>query len=259
MIKHHIMLFFTALSFYTRIPCSSFCGHSAAHLDRASIYFPVVGIIVGAISALSFIIAKTFFSVEIAALFSIAVSIAVTGGFHEDGFIDVCDGFGGGWTKDRILSIMKDSRVGAFGAIGCWVILSFKFLALLSIPESKTAAAMIIAHSLSRFTALSFVFTHKYSRETDDAKAKAAAQKMTPLEFCVSGIISILPLIFYSYYIGNPLPAFVVLIVFIVKKCAASFFVKWIDGYTGDCLGAVQQVSEVAVYLFMGAKFWNSF
>src|SRR3569833_79355 len=125
--KRETKIFFTALMFFTRIPCPKWVDHSEEYLNKSSKYFPVVGIIVGSISALIFWLFQLFFPVEIALIFSIIASILTTGAFHEDGFADVCDGFGGGWTKDKILLIMKDSRVGAFGVIGLISILAGKY------------------------------------------------------------------------------------------------------------------------------------
>ena len=116
--KKELHIFFTALMFYTRIPCPKNINHHPDYLNKASRYFPLVGWIVGGISFLIFYMTSFLFSVEIAVLLSMITGVLVTGAFHEDGFADVCDGFGGGWTKEKILMIMKDSAIGAYGAIG---------------------------------------------------------------------------------------------------------------------------------------------
>ena len=123
MIKRQIHIFFTALMFYTRIPCPKNIDHDPEYLNKASRYFPLIGWIVGGLSFLVFIFFEELFTVPIAVVFSIVASVLVTGGFHEDGFADVCDGFGGGWTKEKILLIMKDSAIGAYGALGLILIL----------------------------------------------------------------------------------------------------------------------------------------
>ena len=93
-------------------------------------YFPLIGWIVGGFSALIFWASSFLFPVSISIIFSMIASILVTGAFHEDGFADVCDGFGGGWTKEKILEIMKDSRVGSYGVIGMILMLGTKFAVL---------------------------------------------------------------------------------------------------------------------------------
>ena len=117
MIKEEIKIFFTSLMFYTRLPCPSYIDHSENYLNKATRYFPLIGIIVGTISFLLFWIFNQIFNVEISIIIAIATGILITGAFHEDGFADTFDGFGGGWTKEKILEIMKDSRIGAYGAI----------------------------------------------------------------------------------------------------------------------------------------------
>ncbi len=114
--------FFTAMLFYTRIPCPAWAwqgagmedgpGRAAGELDKATIYFPVMGWIVAGIGAAVYAGALMLFTPELAIILSMIAQILATGAFHEDGFADVCDGFGGGWTKERILAIMKDSRDG---------------------------------------------------------------------------------------------------------------------------------------------------
>ena len=101
--KKELRIIFTAIMFYTRIPCPKWVGHDADNLGRATRYFPFIGWIVGLVSWLIFIIGQYFFSPEISMLLSIAGGVLVTGAFHEDGFADVCDGFGRGWTKEKIL------------------------------------------------------------------------------------------------------------------------------------------------------------
>lgn len=117
MIKEEIKIFFTSLMFYTRLPCPSYIDHSENYLNKATRYFPLIGIIVGTISFILFWIFNQIFNVEISIIIAIATGILITGAFHEDGFADTFDGFGGGWTKEKILEIMKDSRIGAYGAI----------------------------------------------------------------------------------------------------------------------------------------------
>ena len=123
MIKEEIKIFFTSLMFYTRLPCPSYIDHSENYLNKATRYFPLIGIIVGTISFILFWIFNQIFNVEISIIIAIATGILITGAFHEDGFADTFDGFGGGWTKEKILEIMKDSRIGAYGAISLIVLI----------------------------------------------------------------------------------------------------------------------------------------
>jgi adenosylcobinamide-GDP ribazoletransferase len=192
--------------------------------------------------------------------------ILTTGAFHEDGFADVCDGFGGGWTKEKILIIMKDSAIGAYGAIKYQALSNllsqtkifhlpspiFHFLSsnyLLTTQNSQliTFLLFVSAHAVSRLSAISIVFTHEYSREDALSKSKPIAQSYTWREVVGAFIFGLLPLLIVSFFQWQLL--FVLIPVFLARFFLARYFQKWIGGYTGDCLGATQQVCEVIFYL----------
>ncbi len=243
--KKEIHIFFTALMFFTRIPCPKWVNHDPDYLRKSSKYFPLVGILVGGIGALIFYGCSFFFSKEISLLLSMFGTIYTTGAFHEDGFADVCDGFGGGWTKDKILLIMKDSRLGTYGTIGIILLLAIKFSALREISTIDIPLVLISGHSLSRFIATTLIYTHPYVREADDSKAKPAAKSMSASMLLISGFFGIIPLILFF----NPLVFLTLIPMYISKLFLAAKFKKWIGGQTGDCAGAVQQLSEVIFYL----------
>src|ERR1700694_2498817 len=125
--------------FLTRIRVPGNIDHSPEYLQKAPRYFPVIGWIVGAVCSLAFLLVSRYISADLGILASMIAGVFITGAFHEDGFADVCDGFGGGWTKEKILLIMKDSRIGAFGAIGLLAIWSSKFLLLKELPQFTPA------------------------------------------------------------------------------------------------------------------------
>ncbi len=231
--------------FFTRIPCPKWVNHDPGYLRKSSKYFPLVGILVGSIGAAVFYGSSYIFSTEISLLLSMFSTIYTTGAFHEDGFADVCDGFGGGWTKEKILLIMKDSRLGTYGTIGILLMLAIKFAALQEIEVGFIPLVIISGHSLSRFIATTLIFTHPYVRDTEDSKAKPAAKSMSLTMLFISGFFGIVPLVFFM----NPW-IFITLVPACVSKIfLASKFKKWIGGQTGDCAGAVQQLSEVVFYL----------
>ena len=239
--------------FYTRIPCPKNITHHPDYLNKATRYFPFIGWIVGSISFLAFYIFSFFLSTEIAVILAIIASILTTGAFHEDGFADVCDGFGGGWTKEKILMIMKDSAIGAYGAIGLVLLFLLKFkllsesILLFTNNISLIFLLFISAHSLSRLAAISIIFTHEYSRDDASSKSKPIAKQYTWKEVFGSFFFGLIPLIVFSYFNLKFLLA--IIPVFITRYFLARYFQKWIDGYTGDCLGATQQVCEVVFYL----------
>ena len=253
--KKELHIFFTCLMFYTRIPCPKNIDHNPDYLNKATRYFPFIGWIVGSISFLAFYVFSLFLSTETAVIIAIIISVLTTGAFHEDGFADVCDGFGGGWTKEKILIIMKDSAIGAYGAIGLVLLFLLKFKLL---SESillftndpfylQIFLLFISAHALSRLAAISIIFTHEYSRDDASSKSKPIAKNHTWKEIIGSFFFGLLPLFVFSFFHYQFLLALIP--VFIMRYFLARYFQKWIDGYTGDCLGATQQVCEVIYYL----------
>ena len=250
--KKQIEIFFTALMFYTRIPCPKWVTHDPEYLNKATRFFPFIGWIVGGVCALVYMGTEFFVGTSIAVLLSMIAGILTTGAFHEDGFADVCDAFGGGWTKEKILTIMKDSRVGAYGVIGMILILLMKYTLLSSIPFVLMWMVLLAAHSFSRLCAVLIVATSKYVRENDDAKAKPLAKSITVYEIIPAAVFGLVPLLFFQridilYALILPL-----LGTFFLRR----YFHKWIGGYTGDCLGATQQVTEILFYLSLVA-YWK--
>ena len=243
--KNQLRIFFTALMFFTRIPCPKWVGYSEELLNRASRYFPLVGVVVGIACAVVFQTSRYFFPLSVAVILSMLSSIWLTGAFHEDGLSDACDGFGGGWTAENILDIMKDSRVGAYGVIGLWIALSLKFFSLYSIPESLMVASMIAGHSVSRFFSGSFIYSEQYVQQDLRSKVKPLARRMSGRDLIISAIGGLLPLLLFLR-----LKVFLVLIPLIIAKwLMGRYFRKHLGGYTGDCLGAGQQVFEIIFYL----------
>ncbi|AUP80836.1 adenosylcobinamide-GDP ribazoletransferase [Flavivirga eckloniae] len=243
--KKELHIFLTAIMFFTRIPCPKWVDHSPEYLSKSAKYFSLVGIIVGSIGALVFYGVSFLFSTEIALLLSMVATIYVTGAFHEDGFADVCDGLGGGWTKEKILLIMKDSRLGTYGAAGLVLILAIKFSALREVSPHVIPITIIAGHSLSRFIATTLIYSHPYVRDTEDSKAKPAAKNITVTMLFISGIFGISPLFFFN----KPLIFIAVIPCYMAKMYLGAKFKKWLGGQTGDCAGAVQQLCEVVFYL----------
>lgn len=247
--KNEIRIFFTALMFYTRIPCPSWIDHSEEYLNKATRYFPLIGWIVGLAAAFVIFSFHYIFPNPISIILSLATSILITGAFHEDGFADVCDGFGGGWTKEKILDIMKDSRVGAYGVIGLAILFSLKIFTLIELMNLNMwycLKAIVLAHVISRFSAVTLIFTHEYSREDQTSKIKPIAKKLTLKNFLISSIWLLPALfLFQNWWI-----LLIVIPVYLMKIYLAKYFSKWIGGYTGDCLGATQQITEIIALLF---------
>lgn len=236
--------------FFTRIPCPAWTDHSEEYLQKSRKYFPLVGWIVGGMAALFFLLSALILPISISIILSMMISIWLTDAFHEDGFADVCDGFGGGWTKEQILTIMKDSRVGAYGAIGIGLLLLLKFYALFEIAQIQISLiwlTLINAHASSRWIASLLVHSHEYVQDLDKSKSKPIASlRLSPLEMAYSSVFVWIPMLLFipNWFLLIALP-----IAYLPKIYLGYFFQKNIGGYTGDCLGATQQISEVVFYL----------
>jgi adenosylcobinamide-GDP ribazoletransferase len=177
------------------------------------------------------------------------VSVLLTGAFHEDGFADVCDGYGGGWTKEKILEIMKDSRVGTYAVIGVILLFALKIFTLIELMQIEVWLCMksvVLAHVISRWSATTVIFTHQYSRADASSKIKPIAKKLTLVNLLIASVWLIPAfLLFQKIWILA-----LIFPVYGIKMYLAHYFEKWIDGYTGDCLGATQQVNEIVSLLF---------
>ena len=248
-LRNELEYFFGALRFFTRLPVPAWVGHSSEALPNSTRYFPAVGLVVGGIAALVFFVTSYVWPLTLAVLASMAATLYITGVFHEDGWSDTIDGFGGGWEKERVLAIMKDSRIGSYGAAALIIMLLAKFCALIELKPSLIPAAMIAGHALSRLCATAVMTSLDYVRDEGKAKPMSAKISRSSLAFAVS--TAVLPLLF--------LPPSRVLLGLVLAGLAtlwlARLFTRRIGGYTGDCLGAVQQFSEVAFYCGLLCRF----
>jgi adenosylcobinamide-GDP ribazoletransferase len=250
MIRRELEYFFGAIRFFTRLPVPAWVGHSAEALNRSARYFPAVGLVVGGIGALVYLATLQLWPQPVAVLLSMAATIYATGAFHEDGLSDSVDGLGGGWDKLRILEIMKDSRVGSYGVVAMVLALLGKFTLLTALDAALVPYALLAGHALSRFCSTLLLATMDYVREDLLAKAKPLATRLTAGEMGVAlafvlAALALLPI--QQALVGCALAGLATL-------WLAAKFRRWLGGYTGDCLGATQQLSEIAFYLGLAAR-----
>jgi adenosylcobinamide-GDP ribazoletransferase len=235
--------FFTALGYFTRVPVPRWVGFEREYLNAAARYFPLVGAMVGGVAALVFLAALRVFPAGVAVLLSMTATLVLTGAFHEDGLADCADAFGGGYTRDDVLRIMHDSRIGAFGAIALVIALALKWQTLAALPPMRAAMLMIAAHAASRAFAISYLVTLDYVRA--EGKAKPVAQRMSVMSLALALAFG-LP---WLLWMGWRFACVTVVVLASLRFIAGRYFVRRIGGYTGDCLGCAQQVFELAIYL----------
>ncbi len=248
-IRNELDYFFGAVRFFTRLPVPAWVGHSSEALERSSRYFPAIGLIVGGIAALVLVLASVIWPKTLAVLASMATTLYLTGAFHEDGWSDMVDGFGGGWEKPQILAIMKDSRIGSFGAVALVILLLAKFCALVEIELWLLPLALITGHSFSRLCATAVLGGLDYVR--DEGKSKPLATHIGRGELAFAALTALLPLLLLPPYQAVAGVVFATL----ATLWLARMFKRQIGGYTGDCLGATQQLSEVAFYCGLLCRF----
>ena len=268
-IRHYLL----AVQFFTRIPVTgrlaAWVGYSPEQLRASAAHFPGIGMLVGAVAAavyavLDALLPATLYTPLVAAVFSTLATVLLTGGFHEDGLADVADGLGGSYDRERSLEIMKDSRVGAFGAMALVLALLGKtaLLALLGsvegAPVDKEAvsfsagyvcAALWLGHVVSRALPLLLIRLLPHVGVTATSKSKPLADQISSGALLIAFIW-----LFVAFSLVTVMFNAINLIVGCIFAVAAllgllRFFKRRLQGFTGDCLGCAQQVCEIAFYL----------
>lgn len=267
--------FLLAVQFFTRVPIvgrlAGWVGFSPALLRASAGHFPGVGLLVGGVAATAYaavnaILPDTHFTPLVAAVLSTVVSVLLTGGFHEDGLADVADGLGGSYDRTRALDIMKDSRVGAFGAMALVLALLAKvaLLALLGSVEGVptgwdeaplstwyVCAALVAGHTVSRALPLLLIAWLPHVGDTAASKSKPLADQITARSLLVAFIWLFMALAL----VLSVLDAMNLIVACSFAMLALLWMGRWfkrrLQGFTGDCLGAAQQVCEIAFYLGM--------
>lgn len=234
-----------AVGYFSRLPVPSRWLATDAGLAQAARYLPLVGVLLGGLMAAVAVVAGLVWPQSVALLLALAAGVWLTGALHEDGLADTADGLGGGWDKARILEIMKDSRLGSFGATALCFALGGRFVLLLAMPAMWLPWLLLAGAALSRACALLPMVVLDYARPDGDSKARPLAQRLSwPVWLLAAlpavGIAALLPL---AAALAGVLGALLVSFWLIAK------YRRWLGGYAGDCLGAVQQCAELAFYL----------
>ena len=243
--------FLLALQFLTRLPVPRGLATSEAELGQAAAFFPLVGVIVGASAAAVFLLVQRVVPFSVAVFVTLAFAAFITSGFHEDGLADTFDGLGGGWTKDRALEIMRDSRIGAYGSLALIFLVLGKYTTLTALEPRQIWRWLILAHTASRWTVLPLCLWLPYARA--EGQGKLVARQVGSLAFVIGSLTLVLVLLLFP-----PRVAFIaVAIVAAVTLFSGLYFKRRLNGITGDCLGAVNQITELAIYLTAFLVRWN--
>ena len=251
-LQQELQWFLLAIQFYTRLPVKLVRPFRDTDLNRASRYCSLVGMLVGTISAICFWGCWHLYGQFVAAVMSIGLSILVTGAFHEDGLADMADGFGGGTNPETVLNIMKDSRVGVYGALALVLSILLRVSILSQLPLWYAVVALLVTHSLSRAVAISLIWDLPYLQLDQKSKVKPVAKSISPEDLGVALAIGLLSVLLLPWETMLTL----VVMLFILRHFFKAYLLNRIGGYTGDCLGALEQLAEILTLLVLGAL-WN--
>ncbi|MEM0948850.1 MAG: adenosylcobinamide-GDP ribazoletransferase [Pseudomonadota bacterium] len=236
-------IFLLAVQFMTRLPVRP-AGWSSERMAASPRWYPAVGVLVGGTAAFVYGGANLVFPTILAVLLSTVAAVVLTGALHEDGLADCCDGLGGAASMDRALEIMRDSRIGVYGALGLGLLMAVKVASLTGLPAWAVPSALVAAHATSRSSAVLVMATSRYVRD-QGAGTPVAGGTGVLLPALIMGALACLPLLAQA-----PVAAACGLFgLAIGHGVMRRVFDRRLGGYTGDCLGAVQQLSEVGFYL----------
>jgi len=258
--------FLLALQFFTRVPVTGtlaeWVGFSPAMLRASVAHFPGVGWVVGGVAEAVFVLTHIGLSgpagALAAAVLSTIATVMLTGAFHEDGLADLADGLGGSYDRTRALQIMKDSRIGAFGAIALVLALVLKITLLATLASygsAEVVAALLCAHVLSRFAPMLLIRSLPHVGDADGSKSKPLADAISGRALGV-GLLWSLPavaLLLNGHGVWQGL--FAVLMGSLATYGMARLLARRLGGFTGDGLGATQQVVELAIYFALAWRF----
>jgi adenosylcobinamide-GDP ribazoletransferase len=254
-VVHELRLSLIAVQFLTRVPIPRWVGFEPDWLNQCARHFPLVGLGVGAFAVAVLWAAALVLPWPVAVLLSMASTVWLTGGFHEDGWADTCDGLGGTVSRERALEIMKDSRLGSYAALGLFFMLAIKASALISLPWPAAAAALLMGHAVSRAASVTLIRFLPYAGDVAHAKAKPLTQHISTAGWGVALgwalLVAVGAVAWHSAW------AIAVLASIVAAAIGALVCGRWfkrrLGGVTGDTLGATQQVTELLVLLVWSA------
>lgn len=260
-VKHETRLVFVAVQFLTRlpVPAAALQGFQSEWLSTCVRYFPLVGALVGLWGAAVLWAAMLWWPPMVAALLSVAATVWLTGAFHEDGLADTFDALGGHVSRERALAIMKDSRIGTYGAVATVTGLGLRVVLTASMADGHLPFAMlalVCAHAWGRAAAVAVMSWTDYAGDAEHAKAKPLALAVSHTHLAVA-LAFALALLWSLAQLPAGLGFGRWWAVPVVVWGVVLGMVRWLrarlGGYTGDTLGATEQITEMAVLLVLAS------
>ncbi len=238
--------FLQALSFLTILPVGRLPLPEEKGLARSMAFFPLVGLLIGLFLAIAYILLSFLFSKSLVLWLTLGCLALLTRGLHLDGFADTIDGFAAGGPKEKILEVMRDSRIGAFGVIGLILLIGAKYLSLEQLAEPSIPYSLMLMTVIGRNFMVWVCFRSPYARP-NGGLAKPFAENLTTREVIISSILSIgIGLLLCG------LEGIVVLLgIGLFALVFRLFFLRTLKGITGDVLGAANELSELLCLLLL--------
>src|SRR4051812_25740406 len=238
--------FWNALRFLTVIPAPRVERIEDDWLIRAAKYFPLIGMIVGCGAGGVLLLAGEIWSGVLPALLAVATGIVLAGALHEDGLADTADGFGGGRSRQARLAIMKDSRIGTYGALALGFSVALRGAGLAALPPWTAAAALVAAHAGARLMAAAAMMALPYAGDPAATKLTYVEAPLRSSEVAV-GLIFMLAAVLPLAQGGIVVALIGVLAGAVLSGCLVAAARRLIGGYTGGVLGATEQMFEIGL------------
>lgn len=240
--------FWLAVGFLTRIPMPVSIDYSQTLMNRSSLYFPLVGLLLGALYSGLFALLHLAFTPLIAILLVVTLHLWLTGAFHEDGLADSVDALGGGYTVEKRLAIMKDSRIGTYGTVALVMALGLKVALLLE--STSIVLALLLAPAVSRLTPLLLMGYLPYVTSADQSKSKPVADGFSRRRLALAAAFTLGVTVIASFWLEHLL-LWCLLATLGVALLWGRYLRSQLGGYTGDALGASVVLSELVLLLLL--------
>lgn len=237
--------FLAALQFLSTIPVPGRRDFSPETLGRSAVYFPIIGVIIGLILAGLSWLFGLFLPSGVTSALLIAFLVIISGGMHLDGFIDTCDGIGGQKPAAERWRVMSDSRAGSFGIIGVVLLLVIKYAALNSVPGQSLVITLVMMPMLGRWTMVYAIFAYPYAKPA--GMGTAFKQGTSWPRFTAATVFTAVAVMLIAQLIGLA----IMFAAWMVTLVAAAYFRGKFSGLTGDSYGAINEISEVGLLLFI--------
>lgn len=254
---------FATLIFFTRLPLWRICSPDKDSYERVVPFWPLAGWLTGMVMVLTFLLTSSMLPLGISVALTLVARLLLTGGLHEDGFADFCDGFGGGTSKNRTLEIMKDSHIGTYGVLGLvlYYLILWQTLTTL-LATGITPWVMIVVDAFCKYLASTIVYFLPYARKESEAKSRIVYTRTSTSEKLLSLVLGVFPFIvvvmttivvapasFNWHFPNTSLWLLAMLIPALLCGLLFRLMQRRINGYTGDCCGATFIMAELCAYI----------